>query len=116
MMTFAAIAAAFGVITVAAAVFDGLGADALTSTTTVPTKTKVTAVTETTPTIEVLVKNVLATTVEPDTSEAVAKVVAEIPTAAVVVAKGGVPENSDPTARFDMKHGKDDENSTDWMK
>ena len=116
MMTFAAIAAAFGVITVAAAVFDGLGADALTSTTTVPTKTKVTAVTEANPTIDVLVKKVLATSVKPDASEAVAKVDAKMPPAAVVVAKESVPENPDPTASFDMKYGTDDENSTDWMK
>ena len=116
MMTFAAIAAAVGVITVAAAVIDGLGAAALTSTTTVPTKTRVTAVTEANPTIDVLVKTVLAKSVKPDAFEAVAKVVAEIPPAAVVVAKEGVPENPDPTARFDMKYGTDDENSTDWMK
>ena len=50
MMTFAVIAAAVGVITVAAAEIVGLG-DALTSTTTVPTKTKVTAVTEANPTM-----------------------------------------------------------------
>ena len=115
MMTFAAIAAAVGVITVAAAEIVGLG-DALTSTTTVPTKTKVTAVTEANPTIDVLVKKVVETSVKPDAYEAVAKVVAEIPPAAVVVAKEGVPENPDPTARFDMKYGTDDENSTDWMK
>ena len=116
MMTFAAIAAAVGVITVAAAVIDGLGADALTSTTTVPTKTKVTAVTKANPTIDVLVKKVLGTSVKPDASEAVAEVVAEIPPASVVIAKKGVPEYPVPTARFDMKYGTDDENSTDWMK
>ena len=116
MMTFAAIVAAVGVITVAAAIIDGLGADALTSTTTVPTKTKVTAVTEASPTIDVLIKKVVATSVKPDASEAVAKVDAEIPPAAVVVTKEDVPENSDSTARFDMKYGTDDENSTDWMK
>ena len=115
MMTFATIAAAVGVITVAAVEIVGLG-DALTSTTTVPTKTKVTAVTETNPTIDVLVNKVVETSVKPDASEAVAKVVAEILPAAVVVAKEGVPENPEPTARFGMKHGTDDENSTDWMK
>ena len=115
MMTFATIAAV-GVIFVAAAVIDGLGADALTSTTAVPTKTKATAVTEENPTIDVLVKKVVATSVKPDASEAVAKVDAEIPPAAVVVAKEGVPEHPDPNARFGMKHGTDDENSTDWMK
>ena len=116
MMTFATIAAAVGVITVAAAIIDGLGADALTSTTAGPTKTKVTAVTEANPTIDVLVNKVVETSVNPDASEAVAKVDAEIPPAAVVVAKEGVSENPDPTARFGMKHGTDDENSTDWMK
>ena len=55
-------------------------------------------------------------TVKPDACEAVAKVDAEIPPAAVVVAKEGVPENPDPTARFGMKYGTDDKNSTDWMK
>ena len=115
MMTFATIAVAVGVITVAAAEIVGLG-DALTSTTTVPTKTKVTAVTEANPTIDVLVNKVVATSVKPDASEAVAKVDAELSPAAVVVAKEGVPENPDPTARFDMKYGTDDENSTDWMK
>ena len=115
MMTFAAIVAAVGVITVAAAEIVGLG-DALTSTRTVPTKTRVTAVTEANPTIDVLVNKVVETSVNPDASEAVAKVDAEIPPAAVVVAKEGVPENPDPTARFDMKYGTDDENSTDWMK
>ena len=115
MMTFATIAAAVGVITVAAAEIVGLG-DALTSTTTVPTKTKVTAVTEANPTIDVLVKKVVAMSVKPDASEAVAKVVAEISPAAVVVAKEGVPENPDPTVRLDMKYGTDDENSTDWIK
>ena len=115
MMTFAAIVAAVGVITVAAAEIVGLG-DALTSTTTVPTQTRVTAVTEANPTIDVLVNKVLATSVKPDASEAVAKIDAEIPPAAVVVAKEGVPENPDLTARFGMKQGTDDENSTDWMK
>ena len=115
MMTFATIAAV-GVFTVAIAVIDGLGADALTSTTTVPTKTKATAVTEENHTIDVHVKNVVATSVKPDASEAVAKVDAEIPLAAVVVAKEGVPEHPDPTAHFGMKYGTDDENSTDWMK
>ena len=115
MMTFATIAAV-GVLTVAIAVIDGLGADALTSTTTVPTKTKATAVTEENHTIDVLVKNVVATSVNPDSSEAIAEVDAEIPQAAVVVAKEGVPEHPDPTARFGMKYGTDDENSTDWMK
>ena len=115
MMTFAAIAAAVGVITVAAAEIVGLG-EALTSTTPVPTKTKVTAVTEANPTIDVLVNKVLATSVKPDASEVVAKVVSEIPPTAFVVAKEGVPKNPDPTARFDMKYGTDDENSTDWMK
>ena len=115
MMMLAAITAAVGVITVATAEIVGLG-DALTSTTTVPTKTRVTAVTEANPTIDVLVNKVLATSVKPDASEAVAKVDAEIPPAAVVVAKEGVPENPDPTARFDIKYGTDDENSTDWMK
>ena len=115
MMMFAAIAVAVGVITVAAAEIVGLG-DALTSTTTVPTKTRVTAVTEANPAIDVLVNKVLATSVKPDASEAVAKVDAEISPAAVVVAKEGVPENPVPTARFGMEHGTDDENSTDWMK
>ena len=115
MMMFAAIAVAVGVITVAAAEIVGLG-DALTSTTAVPTMTKVNAVTEANPTIDVLVNKVVETAVKPDASEAVAKVVAEILPAAVVVAKQGVPENPDPTARFDMKYGTDDENSTDWMK
>ena len=115
MMPFA-IAAAVGVITIAVAEIDGFGADALTSTAPVPTKTQVTAVTEANPTIDALVNKVLETSDKPDASEAVAKVVAEIPPAAVVVAKKGVPENPDPTARFGMKHGTDDENSTDWMK
>ena len=115
MMTFAAIVAAVGVITVAAAEIVGLG-DALTSTTTVPTQTRVTAVTEANPTIDVLVKKVVETSVNPDASEAAAKVVAEMPPAAVVVAKEDVPENPDPTARFGMKYGTDDEISTDWMK
>jgi len=115
MMTFAIIAVV-GVLFVAAAEIDGLGADALTSTTAVPTKTKATAVTEENPTIDVLVKKVVATSVKPDASEAVAKVDAKIPPAAVVVANEGVPENPDPTARFGMKYGTDDENSTDWMK
>ena len=115
MMTFATIAAV-GVFTVAIAVIDGLGADALTSTTTVPTKTKVTAITEANPTIDVLVNKAVETSVKPDASEAIAKVVAEILPAAVVVAKEDVPENPDPTARFGMKYGTDDENSTDWMK
>ena len=115
MMTFATIAVV-GVLFVAAAVIDGLGADALTSTTAVPTKTKAAAVTEENPTIDVLVNKVVATSVKPDASEAVAKVDAKIPPAAVVVAKEGVPENPDPTARFGMKYGTDDENSTDWIK
>ena len=115
MMTFAAIVAAVGVITVAAAEIVGLG-DALTSTRTVPTKARVTAVTEANPTIDDLVKKLLVMPTKPDASEAVAKVDAELSPAAVIVAKEGVPENPDPTARFGMKHGTDDENSTDWMK
>ena len=115
MMPFA-IAAAVSVITVAAAEISGFGVDALTSTAPGPTKTQVTTVTEANPTIDDLDKKLLAMPVKPDASKAVAKVDAEIPPAAVVAAKEGVPENPDSTARFDMKYGTDDENSTDWMK
>ena len=115
MMTFVAIAAAVGVITVAAAEIVGLGG-VLTSTTPVPTKTKVTAVTEANPTVDALVNKALETSDKPDASAAAAKVDAETPPAAVVVAKEDVPENPAPTARFGMKYGTDDENSTDWMK
>lgn len=139
MMTFATIAAAFGVITLAAAEIDGFGAEALTSTTPVPTKIRATVVTEVTPTIHGPEKMVIVKPVNSDSSDSVAKAVAEIPLIAVVAAKEGVSENltptarivmkhgteeknlvdwmdPDPTKRFDMKFGTDDENSTDWMK
>ena len=115
MMPFA-IAAAVSVISVAAAEIGVLGADALTSTAPVPTKTHVTAVTEANPTIDDLVKKLLVMPTKPDASEAVARVDAEISPVTVVAAEEGVPEDLDPTARFDMKYGTDDENSTDWMK
>ena len=110
------IAAAVGVITIAVAELNGLRTDVLTSTAPVSTKMQVTAVTNVNPTLNKLGKKLVATSVKPDASEAVAKVDAEIPLAAVVVAKEGVPEHPDPTARFGMKYGTDDENSTDWMK
>ena len=115
MMPFA-IAAAVSVITVAAAEISGFGADALTSTAPGPTKSQVTTVTEANPTIDDLDKKLLAMPVKPDVSEAVSKVDAEISPATVVAAEDGVPEDPDPIARFDMKYGTDDENSTDWMK